>query len=1023
MTSDMPDTTNITRLAEDILAQRYIPRATYRLQFNSTFPLRDALALVPYLHDLGISDIYASPLLRARPGSSHGYDICDHSQINPEVGGEEALDALAAALRDHSMGLIFDMVPNHMGIDSPCNLWWMDVLENGPSSIYANHFDIDWHPIKPELANKVLLPILGDQYGNILESGQLHLSYEDGAFWLHYYEHLFPIAPGTYSGLLSYQRDELTEHLGSDNEYVQELESILTAISYLPPRDETNPDMIVERNREKEIIKRRIASLYQASPEVQTAIDAALVAYNGTPDDPRSFDLLDRLIDEQAYRLAFWRVAMEEINYRRFFDINDLAAIRVEAPHVFHNTHDLLFRLLARGCGTGLRIDHPDGLWNPPSYFRQLQASFVTHRIEALLNEPTDPEMLDYEVKAWFATQLREHGVSPASLPLYVVAEKILSEGERLPEDWAVHGTSGYDFLNLLNGIFVDGANAPAFDRIYNSVLDQPMDFHGLVNVTKKMIMLVSLSSQINKIVYRLERISEKNRKYRDFTLNSLTFVLREVMAGLPVYRTYLAGAHTANPQDQEHVATAIRAARQSNPRTAGAIFEFIHDTLLLRNIDTFREEDRNDLVDFVMEMQQLTGPVMAKGLEDTAFYVYNRLVTLNEVGGHPEHFGISVADFHQGNIDRARHFPHSMLCTSTHDTKRSEDVRARISILSEMPDEWEGALGRWREHNAAHKTRVNGVPAPSANDEYLFYQTLLGAWHEELPGTPEFSQFRERLVAYMEKATREAKIHTSWVNPNAEYDTATRNFVQNVLSETGEAPFIKDREVASMQRHIAYYGRYNSLAQVLLKLTAPGVPDTYQGTELWDFSLVDPDNRRPVEYQQRIWLLSNIKRRIHADEGNLLPLAQELHEQSADGRIKLYLIYRTLNVRREYDQLFAEGDYTPLEATGAQQAHVCAFARSRSAEAEEGGQTQQVALVVAPRLVRRLVGGADQQPPLGAAVWGETWLDLPQAQVGTRYHNAFTSEVLTVGEQQGKTGLALADIFAHFPVALLIQE
>lgn len=1035
MEINTPAEMTVAEMAQAIVQQCHLPSATYRFQFNSKFTFRDATALVPYLHQLGVTDCYSSPLLRARPGSSHGYDICDHTQLNPEVGTPAEFDALVAALHAHGMGLIFDMVPNHMGIDSSCNTWWMDVLENGPSSIYAPYFDVDWEPVKPELRNKVLLPILGDQYGNVLERGELQVVYCDGAFWLQYYDHILPIAPKTYTPLLSYQLDDLIATLGGDNEHVQELQSILTAISYLPSRDERDREKVLERNREKEIIKRRISNLYATSPEIQAAIDTAIHHFNGTVDDPHSFDPLDALINRQAYRPAFWRVATEEINYRRFFDINDLAAIRMEDDEVFHATHRLVFELLAQGRVNGLRIDHPDGLWNPPAYFQKLQIGFITQRIMTLLDEEADQAQIEQEVTNWFQRQLGEHGAVEQPLPLYVVAEKILSENEQIAKDWAVHGTTGYDFLNKLNGIFVDTRNATAFDRIYSEFIGLAINFADLVNATKKVIMQVSLVSQINEIGYQLERISERNRKYRDFTLNGLVSSLREVIAGLPVYRTYLTGAGVPSKQDQRHVRAAVRDARRRNPRTAEAIFAFIYDTLLLRNLATFRKEDQGHVINFVMRLQQITGPVMAKGLEDTAFYIYNRLASLNEVGGHPEHFGVALEDFHADNLQRQRLWPHAMLATSTHDTKRSEDVRTRISVLSEIPDEWRAALTRWHEMNAAHYTQIDDMagsdlddsevaitwaadePAPSRNDAYLFYQTLLGAWNEEQPGTPAFATFRQRIADYMQKATKEAKVRTSWINPNEAYDNAVRAFVLSVLPDEASNAFWED--FVPFQRRIAFYGRLNALAHTLFKLTVPGVPDTYQGSELWDFSLVDPDNRRPVDYQQRSEVLSALQQQVQESGENLVPLAQELLDTAADGRIKLYVLYRTLHLRRTDPDLYRQGAYTWLQAAGEKQDYVCAFARTLVSE--HNGRAPHEVVVVGPRLVVGLTGGIEQ-PPLGTAMWQDTILLLPGVGVGQTYRNVFTGEVLTVREYERGLGLPLAEVCAHFPVALLCR-
>ncbi|HUX85485.1 MAG TPA: malto-oligosyltrehalose synthase, partial [Chloroflexota bacterium] len=710
--------------------------------------------LVPYLYDLGISDCYVSPILKACAGSNHGYDITDHSQLNPEIGSEDDFTLFTEALQQKGMGLLADVVPNHMAIRDQANTWWFDVLENGPSSVYAQYFDIEWQPVEPELANRVLLPILEGQYGRVLEQGKLTLSYEDGAFYVSYYETKLPIAPGTYRQILEQRLDQVVASLGESHAHAQELQSILTALSYLPEHTELSAEKITERHREKEVIKRRIAALVDASPEVCTAIDDAVAQMNGQVGEPSSFDALDDLLRNQAYRLAFWRIATEEINYRRFFDVNELAAIRVELPEVFQATHQLIFRYLSEGKITGLRVDHPDGLWDPPRYFRRLQDSYFQ------LVNPVEPN----GEEAFIAE--RPEGMAA---PLYVVAEKILVDGENAPEGWEIYGTTGYDFLNAANGLFVDGKNRVAFDRVYNDFTKLRLDYRNLVNSSKKMIMLISLASEINALSHQLERVAEANRWYRDFTLNSLTFAIREVIACLPVYRTYIVGQDgRLSEHDRACIDTAVNEAQRRNPRTSQTIFEFIRDTLLLRNLHDFREEHRPQVIDFVMKFQQVTSPVMAKGIEDTAFYVYNRLISLNEVGGNPEQFGVPIPVFHQQNATRAMRWPHSLLASSTHDTKRSEDVRARISVLSELPQEWRAALEHWSRLNRRKKTDVNETPAPSADDEYMLYQSLLGVWPFESMAPDEFAVFRERIAAYMLKATKEAKVQTSWVNPNA---------------------------------------------------------------------------------------------------------------------------------------------------------------------------------------------------------------------------------------------------------------
>jgi (1->4)-alpha-D-glucan 1-alpha-D-glucosylmutase len=766
---------------------------------------------------------------------------------------------------------------------------------------------------------------------------------------------------------------------------------------------------MAERNREKEVIKRRIANLYHASPEIRAAIDQTIEDFNGRVGEPRSFDALDELMADQAYRPAFWRVATEEINYRRFFDINQLAAIRIERPEVFRATHELIFRLLTEGKVTGLRVDHPDGLWNPEKYFRWLQESYLFHQARARLGGAVEPSQIEQEVCVWLDQERAGWGEGEKAWPLYVVAEKILSEKEPLPEDWAVDGTTGYDFANLTGGLFVNSATRRDFDRIYSHFLGHSINFADLINATKKMIMTASMASEINALSHQLERLAERNRWYRDFTLNSLTLAIREVIACLPVYRTYIAGSDTSvDARDERYVEIAVAEARRRNPRVPPTVFDFIQNTLLLRTMRDFREEDRRKLLEFVMKFQQVTGPVMAKGLEDTAFYIYNRLVSLNEVGGHPLSFGVPVEEFHARNVERRRQWPHSLLASSTHDTKRSEDVRARIDVLSELPGEWRAAVNRWSRLNGRKKALVGDEPAPDRNDEYLLYQTLVGAWPPGPMSPEQFARLRERITNYMLKATKEAKVHTSWVNPNEAYDEALRGFVGRLLPDKPTDRFRMEVEV--FQRRTFFFGQFSALAQTLLKLTAPGVPDLYQGTELWDFSLVDPDNRRPVDYEARRRLLAELSSRGAQAGQELTGLARELLESSHDGRIKLFLIQRALHFRRTSHPLFAQGDYQPLEVAGAQREHACAFAR-----VHEGRE----AIIVVPRLVAQLTGGAET-PPLGAEVWKDTRLVLAEPPAGQRYRNLLTGEEFSAEEREGLALLSLGRVLAHFPLALL---
>ena len=959
-----------------------IPTATYRLQFNRAFTFADASAIVPYLYDLGVSDAYASPIFKAGAGSTHGYDVVDHAQLEPALGGPGEFDKFAAALKARGMGLILDIVPNHMGIAETSNAWWMDVLENGPSSSYASYFDIDWRPVNPHLENKVLLPILEDQYGIVLEDGKLRLAYENGAFFFVYYDAKLPLAPRTYSTILSRAGDRLNETLGKDDPHLLEFQSILTAISHLPPRTETDPDKLEERRREKEIIKRRIAALHQKSAAASNAINSVVRQFNGTAGDPRSFDLLDSLIEAQPYRLAFWRVAGEEINYRRFFDINELAAIRTETQEVFQATHQLILRFIAEGKVTGLRVDHPDGLRDPAAYFRQLQQSQLCPRPE-----------------------VGSSGNGWESRPLYIVAEKILSKGEALPADWAVSGTTGYDFLNQVNGLFVRRSSRGAFDKIYRDFIGVRISYRELVNSRKKMIMLISLASEINALSHRLDDISERNRHYRDFTLNGLTFATREVIACLSVYRTYTNGGNgEVSERDRRYIEAAVEEAKKRNPRTARAIFDFIGDTLTLRNIGRFRPEDRQAVIDFVLKFQQLTGPVMAKGVEDTAFYVYHRLISLNEVGGDPEAFGTSLEAFHRENNARLKNWPHTMLALTTHDTKRGEDARARIDALSEIATEWRAALARWTRLNDSKKSVVDGQPAPDRNDEYLFYQTLVGAWPASALDHEEWVGFRERIGAYMQKAIKEAKVHTSWVNPNEAYDQAVESFVRQAFAVESDNGFMNDFH--QFHARIAYTGMLNSLSQTLLKMTSPGVPDFYQATELWDLSLVDPDNRRAVDFTWRIKRLDEIKRGENTDRAGLL---SELLSQWQNGGAKLYLIYKTLNFRRDHKDIFQAGSYLPMYALEKFRENVCAFARRWH---------DHWIVVAAPRLLAGLLPPGT--PPLGESVWEDAVLPLPHGTPEV-WRNILTGEILPAHKTKGKRqGLPLQQIFKSYPVALL---
>ncbi len=1010
-----------TRLIESLLSKtarvlaerRRLPESTYRLQFNSRFTFNQARDLIPYLHDLGVTDCYASPYLMARPGSLHGYDISDHSRLNPEIGSEEDYEAFVAALRERHLGQLLDVVPNHMGIGNS-NLWWNDVLENGPASPYAGFFDIDWHSaLRPELHDKVLLPMLGDPYGKALESGQLTLHYEGGAFRIHYFDHHFSVSPSTYDRVLGLRLNELEEKVGATSEAAIEYQSIVTAVTHLPPHTATEPARVAERQREKEVIKRRLATLVEANAAVREHLEENVRLFNGTPGQPHSFDRLDDLLGAQPYRLSFWRVAADEINYRRFFDINELAALSMEKRAVFEATHALILRLLCTGQVTGVRIDHPDGLYDPREYLQRLQAHYALCAARSVFD--ADAEFAGQgweEFEQPLLETLRQSAAgspdSPFRRPLYVVVEKILGRSEPIPEDWPAYGTTGYEFLNLLNGLFVPAENAGPFSRIYERWRGSNGSFSDIVYQKKFLILQVSLASELHVLAHQLDHLSEKNRWSRDFTLNSLRHALREIIACFPVYRSYITG-EPIHPRDRAWVLTAVARAKRKNPAISESLFDFARDMILLKYPEGMADEDRAALRRFVGKFQQVTAPVMAKGLEDTAFYVYNRLLSLNEVGGDPDTFGVPPAVFHRRNKERQERWPYSLSSTATHDTKRGEDVRARLNVLSELPQEWQRALPRWGRLNKKYRVQLEDQVVPDRNDEYLLYQTLVGAWPLEPFEGRAAEEFVERLQAYMQKATHEAKVHTSWINPSPAYDDGVRQFVARILDPQASGPFLADFQ--QFQRYVSHYGMLNSLSQTLLKLTSPGVPDTYQGTELWDFSLVDPDNRRPVDYELRRRLLGELTARAAEAGPHLAELARKLAVEKEDGRVKLYVTWRALHARRDNPGLFSAGEYLAADVVGARAEHVCAFVRRH-----EG----RVAVAAAPRLMTRLVPQAGDLP-LGERVWEDTRLLLPGVEPGRRLRNAFTGEELVAGEQEGRAAVAAAEVFATFPVALLL--
>jgi (1->4)-alpha-D-glucan 1-alpha-D-glucosylmutase len=953
-----------------------VPAATYRLQFNRSFLFKAATGIVPYLHALGVTDCYTSSYLKAVPGSMHGYDVVDPTVLNPELGTDEEYREFIRTLQAHDMGHVLDVVPNHMGIGQSANAWWLDVLENGLSSSFAHIFDIDWRPVKRELENKILLPILGDHYGTVLENQEIMLVHEEGRFSIRYYDHQLPVAPKSSVVILNHRLDDLLAQVGTSSPPVQEWQSIITALRNLPSRTETDPQRVEELNREKGIIRQRLATLVRESPAIADFLDNNIRVFNGTKGDPRSFDLLDALLNGQVYRLAYWRVASEEINYRRFFDINELAAIRMEDDEVMKESHALVFQLLKEGCVTGLRIDHVDGLFDPGRYLHQWQA--------------------------WAQRELLR--------PLFLVVEKILGKDEPLPETWPVSGTTGYDFLNLVNGLFVDGAHEQTMDDVYARFIGRRISFDELVYESKKLIMLASMVSEINVLGQQLNLLSEHDRRSRDFTLNSLTNAIREIIACFPVYRTYV----TDGPEpllDREHayIRLAVARAKRRNPALSGLVYDFVR-SVLLKEWDERTQQDRRDQLRFVMKFQQMTSPVTAKGIEDTAYYIYNRLVSSNEVGGDPRQFGVPLATFHKRMRERQAFWPSSLSATSTHDTKRSEDARARINVLSEYPREWKAHVTGWAKLNRKHKADVEGQLVPDRNEEYLLYQTLVGIWPLTALDDVQYRAFCDRIQDYMSKALREAKVHTSWINQDQAYEGAVRQFVESILDRTNPNPNPFLDYFLPFHERIAHAGMWNSLAQVVLKITAPGIPDFYQGSELWDFSVVDPDNRRPVDYTMRASMLADLQRARAECGTELRRLTCTLLEHPMDGRIKLYTTMMALNFRRANRALFQNGEYIPLKSDGAKKDRVCAFARLHG---------EQATITVVPRLVASFTGDP-KTLPVGPDTWGDTWIIVPSWRAGSPYRNLFTGETLSSQNAGESQRLSVAEVLEEYPVALL---
>jgi (1->4)-alpha-D-glucan 1-alpha-D-glucosylmutase len=925
------------------------PRATYRLQFNKEFAFRHAAELAPYLGSLGVSHVYASPWLKARSGSPHGYDIVDHHVLNPELGSQAEFEAMIAAFRSNGLRPIMDFVPNHMGIGGSDNPLWLDVLEWGPESAYAGWFEIDWQADRLFLRDKLLVPFLGDQYGIELHGGKLQLKFDEqeGAFAVWAYDaHKLPVCPLHYSRILGDAHPEL-ERMGD-------------AFNGLP---EWRPQV----GRRARYLKAELAGLSRGNEELRAAIVAAVQSFNGTPDDRESWKLLDRLIQDQHWRVASFRVAADDINYRRFFDVNELAGLRMELPEVFDHTHSLIFQLLGDGVLDGLRIDHVDGLLNPKEYFVRLRA--------------------------------KQENMQPGA-PFYLVVEKILAHHESLREDWPVDGTTGYEFAKLVLGVLIDSAGEEGFTKTYVEFTGETRSFGETVRECKLRIMRNEMASELNVLAREVARVAHENPRTADFTHNVLRRAMREIVAFFPVYRTYVDYDSPPTEEDRRDLNWALKQARAFATEIDSSVFDFLCKVLSGDLVAQARSGfSRHAVLRCAMKLQQYSGPVMAKGLEDTAFYRYNRFIGLNEVGGSPDQFGATIASFHKANIQRAKRWPRSMLSTATHDTKRGEDARARLAALSEMPQEWAKQVNVWSRILRARRGDIEATAPPDRNDEYLFYQLLVATCPVELQDNGErldhavLRSFTERIQAAMMKSMREAKVHSTWSSPDLQYENAVLAFVEGALHPEESRTFLS--AFLPFQAQLARLGVSNSLVQTTLKLTAPGVPDIYQGADLWDLNLVDPDNRRPVDFQQRIRLLSQVT--DHTAAAPKESYVRELLDHWQDGAIKLYLIQAILALRAAEPELFGAGDYEPLLATGAKADCICAFARRLGGNA---------VIVLASRFPARL-----QFDP----GWSGTTVPLPQQLNPGSFKNVLTGAGLPVGDHAIDIETALAGL----PVAV----
>ncbi|MGC1108111.1 MAG: malto-oligosyltrehalose synthase [Candidatus Acidiferrales bacterium] len=954
-----------------------IPSSTYRVQFNLNFRFVDAEALVPYLHDLGISDLYASPRFKARKGSSHGYDVADPMRINSELGTEEEFDRLAARLRQYGMGLLLDIVPNHMAASSE-NPWWMDVLENGRESRYAIFFDIDWEPQGIKIAalenNRVILPILTGPYADILLRQGIRLHFDDRGFFFQYEDHRLPLNPPTYRDVLQL----CIENLQNIDESAAASLGDLYALSGGLSKSENDGGIpLDDRGRAFSELKAKLWRLGQSDETIRRGIDEAVRIFNGVQGQLSSFDLLNSLLSRQAYRLASWRLAPYEINYRRFFDINDLVGLRVEDPLVFSARHSSIMRLIQEGKVSGLRVDHIDGLLDPLEYLERLKAIPIP---------------------------CAGGGKDQDGLRIYTIVEKITCGDERLPSGWPVMGTTGYDFLNALNALFIDPEGYRNLEESYRRFTEIKESFADTWYQRKKQVIDELFATDLDLLSYRLGRMAALDVQGRDIPVRELISGLREVTACLPVYRTYYRNA-TLGEQDRVFLEAAFAdARRRTSPLlVSGATFDFLRN-LFLAELPLEAEEKQKAWLNFIARWQQFTGAVMAKGLEDTALFAHHGLISVNEVGNNPFHerirFGMNA--FHEFNHVALHNHPHTMNASSTHDTKWSEDVRARINVLSEMPREWAKCLRRWSRMNKRKKTLIDGRIVPTPNEEVILYQAMLGIWPLEPFANIDKKVLQSRLEEFFVKATKEAKTETSWLSPNERHESALRQFVSSLLAVPVSDPFISD--FLRLHRDLAFLGACNSCSQLLLKMTAPGIPDLYQGNELWNLCLTDPDNRQPVDFRTRLTVLENLKSQGANSPGDCIA---ELVENWSDGTLKLYLTLRVLNFRRSHPDLFSNGSYMPLSTQGSYRRSVFAFARHFEDE---------WLIVAVPRLLKNIVKAGTL--PLGKT-WGTTTLEIP-SRMPEMWTDVLTQEQISLSKGPEGLTVPVAHLFHHLPFAVL---